>query len=103
MKFFLPSNLNLTALLASNPPKFKYSVDCFTYLIGQITGVAAKYKDLVDEQGYVPLYAPLLKHRVHNYVKYMNYLLENNVLECNNRYYPGERSYGYRFTKEYSQ
>lgn len=101
MKFFIPSNLNLTALLQKNPPKFKYYTDNFIYLIGQITSISAKYKGLVDEQGYVPLHAPLLKHRVHNYTNYMTYLIESNILECNNRYYPGERSYGYRFAKHY--
>lgn len=100
MKFFIPSNLDLTALLQKNPPKFRHYTDNFIYLIGQITSVGAKYKGLIDEQGYVPLHAPLLKHRVHDYVKYMAYLIENDVLECNNRYYP-ERSYGYRFAKKY--
>jgi len=101
MHYFLPANLNLAALLAANPPKFKHNIDCFTYIIGQITGVAARYKDLIDEQGYVPLHAPLLKLRVHNYFSYMKYLIENGVIECSGKYEPGARSKGYRFAEHY--
>lgn len=98
---FIPENLNLQSVLESNPPKFKYHVDYFHFLLGQITSVAAIHKDLVDEQGYVPLHAPLLKLRVHNYKQYMRYLIENGIIECNGKYVPGDRSKGYRFTASY--
>jgi hypothetical protein len=101
MIYFVPANLNLVAVLEKNPPKFTHHIDNFVYLVGQITWMAARYRNLVDEEGYMPLHAPVLKHRIHNYVNHMRYLVENKVLERSKSYIPGERSYGYRFTKEY--
>ncbi len=98
---FIPENLNVPVLLQSKPPHFKHNIDCFYFLLGQITAVAALHKDLIDERGWVPLYAPLLKHRIHNYVSYVKYLIENGIIECNGKYEPGKRSKGYRFTAEY--
>lgn len=101
MRYFIPANLDLAALLALKPPKFSHHIDNFVYLVGQITYMAARYKGLVDEEGYMPLHAPVLKHRIHNYVKHMQWLTDNKVLERSKSYEPGARSYGYRFAKEY--
>jgi|GEM_PF-1467683 len=101
MRYFIPANLDLAALLEKNPPKFTHHIDNFVYLVGQITWVASRYKGIADEEGYLPLHAPVLKHRIHNYVAHMKYLVENKVLERSKSYEPGARSYGYRFAKEY--
>lgn len=102
MYYFIPDNLNIDGLLKINPPAFKlgYHKDCFIYLLGQITEVAARYRDSVDEKGFVPLNAKMLKQRVHNYNEYMDYLIKHNIIERNG-YIPGEKSFGYRFTEKY--
>ncbi|MHB8260834.1 MAG: hypothetical protein ACYDEC_11220, partial [Bacteroidia bacterium] len=68
MNYFIPENLNLEELLTAHPPQFKqgFHIDCFTFLIGQITEAASRYKDSIDEDGFIRLNAKVLKQRVYN-------------------------------------
>ena len=103
MYYFIPENLNIEELLKEHPPQFKmgYHVDCFTFLLGQITEAAARYRDSIDNNGYISLNAKVLKQRVYNYNEYIDYLIMYEIIECDNRYIVGEKSYGYRYADKY--
>jgi hypothetical protein len=98
---FLPENLNLDEILQNNPPLFKYHRDGFIHILNLLTEIPSKKKDLMDEKGYVPINAELLKKRVHNYAHYLGYLIDAGVIETDGFYVRGEKSRGYRFTEKY--
>lgn len=98
---YLPENLNIDEILIASPPAFKYHRDCFIHILSLITEIPARNSSLLDNEGFVPLNARWLKKHVHNYPLYLDYLVQCGVLECNNRYAPGKRSRGYRYTATY--
>ena len=98
---YIPSNLDLDALLNQHPPDFKYEKDNFVYILNLITEVPSKNKDHIDKFGYVPLNAELLQQKIRDYKKYLIYLIKQGVLQSNNRYVPGVKSRGYRFSSRY--
>ncbi|HVA99122.1 MAG TPA: hypothetical protein VNG53_09520 [Bacteroidia bacterium] len=103
MYYFIPENLNLEQLLIEHPPMLKHGfhIDCFTFLLGQITEAAARYRDSIDEEGFICLNAKILKKRVYNANEYMDYLIEHGIIICDNLYIPNEKSYGYRYADLY--
>src|SRR6185312_9014701 len=98
---YIPSNLDIDKLLSDVPPAFKYSCDCFVYILGLVTEIPAHTKGLLDKSTFVPINASILKQHVHNYRLYLDYLLQNGVFETDNRYIKEEKSKGYRYTYLY--
>lgn len=98
---FLPQNLNLDEILRKNPPPFKYHKDNFIHILSLLMELPAKKKDLLTDNGYIPLNAGLLKKIVHNYTLYVKYLIDMKVIECDGYYVPGEKSRAYRFMEQY--
>lgn len=106
---YVPENFNIDELLVENPPDFAYHKDKFNYIIHLITEIPAKRKR--DEDGhnfwekvdypFTCINSTLLQSKIHDYKKYLNYLIDNEVLVCDNQYIKGQKSYGYKFSKEY--
>ena len=100
MKQYIPESLDIDELLSEKPPAFKYHRDNFIYILNLITEIPSRNKDLLDANGWVPIHAHTLQSRIRDYDKYLDYLIENKILETDNQYLPGEKSKEYRFTKE---
>lgn len=98
---FIPSNLDLENFLKDNPPRFNYHIDKFRYIISLITEIPAFNKDLLENYAYVPINAAELQRRIHNYKKYLDYLVDNGIFETDNHYVVGEECKGFRFTKQF--
>ena len=98
---YVPNNLNLEKFLADKPPGFKYHIDNFRYIISLITEIPAHNKDLLDRYNFVPINAQELQSRIHDYKKYIDYLLQNGIFQTDNHYIVDEKSKGYRFTAPY--
>ncbi len=103
---YVPANLNVDRLISQNPPNIKYfQKDKLLYIVSLINAIPARLKDydLEDANGYVPLNAEILKKRVREYNKYLQYLLNTGVLEKRNdsKYLANKFSSGYRFTTRY--
>jgi len=98
---YLPCNLDIDKFLSDAPPNFKYSRDCFVYIMGLITEIPANTKDMLDKSTFVSINASILKSHVHDYRVYLDYLLQHNILETDNHYVVEEKSKGYRFTPAY--
>jgi hypothetical protein len=97
---FIPSNLNIEEILENNPPAFTYHKDYFLYIIGTISKMRIAHKEFTH-LSYVPLNAQMLQRKVRTYNVYIAYLIEQNVIETDNQYIPGEKSKGYRFCESY--
>ncbi|MGP8216908.1 MAG: hypothetical protein ACLQQ4_15180 [Bacteroidia bacterium] len=98
---FLPHNLDIDQVLQNNPPVFPYQRDSFIHILSLLTEIPAKKKELLNGEGFIPLNSTILKTRVHNYAQYINYLLEEGIIETDNYYTPGDKSRGYRFAEQY--
>lgn len=75
----------LEQTLSQNPPNFsvKNQTDYFIYIIHLLYDIPAKNRniDLCNSNGFVPVYKQLLKKKVDEYPKYLNYLVENDIVE----------------------
>lgn len=104
LKMYWPSNLDLEALVAANPPKFckKIKVDKLKHIINLILTLRPRDTGAPDE-GYhvVPLSAKRLQKVIHNYEDYLHYLVDIGVIVRHNRYIPGVQCKGYRLADKY--
>lgn len=98
---YIPKNLDLKALLQKYPPKFRYNIDKFRYIISLITSIPAFNKEILDCYDFVPINKTILKKRVSDYPRYIEYLIKHGVFEINRQYVPGIRSQSYKFTPKY--
>lgn len=102
---YIPKNLDIDKILSKNPPNFKYHQDKFLYIISLMYAIPARLNDFDFEKnkGFVPISATILQGRIHDYKQYLKYLIENGVLETDNKYSnDGGKSYWFRFTQEYN-
>ena len=101
---YIPENINLDKILMERPPDFKHDKDCFIYilyLIRKING-GKKIEKIEDLNGYTPLNSTLLQMRIHKYTKYLKYLIDQDILECDGFYVNGKKSKGYKFKEPYN-
>ena len=98
---FLPENLDMANLLTEHPPAFPYHQDYFIHILSLITEIPSRKSKVLNGNGYVPINAEILKQRIHNYPRYMDYLIKQGVLESDVCYVPGKKSKGYRFVEKY--
>lgn len=101
-----PSNWvnDLNKLLEINPPKFDYKYDYFIY-IGQLPHYLmwSQYELETCATDYLPISTRLLQTRgVHGYKEYIQYLLDNNLLESDGHYIPGCKATGFRYPLKYA-
>jgi len=101
MKQYIPENLDIDGLLLDYPPVFKYHRDHFVHILNLLTEIPARNKDLVNEDGWVPINAQTLQKRIRQYKDCLDYLVHCNVLERDPQYVPGQKSREYRFSAEY--
>lgn len=82
---YIPSSIDIDRLISDNPPTFKYKRDKFLYMIYLVNYVSSVKKDYVSE--FTSLYSKLLKDKFGNdYLKYIEYLITNNILVRKNQY-----------------
>lgn len=92
---------DLKKSLEENPPEFKFQIDYFIY-IGQLVGYLLERNDKDDlEDGYVPISKSILQRRVYHYRKYLNYLVDNQLIEDDKYYIVGVKSTGIRYPVRY--
>jgi hypothetical protein len=102
MRIYIPENLDIFKLTNSIPPTFKpYKIDKLCYILHLINAIPLMDKDIQNEE-FVPINAKKHQHYIQNYKKYLTYLEDDlKIIESDNHYIVGEKSKGYRFTKEY--
>lgn len=77
--------VKLEQTLSQNPPDFnvKNHKDYLVYIIHLLYDIPARNRNinLTSSNGFVQVYKQLLKKRVDEYPKYLNYLVDNNIIE----------------------
>ncbi len=99
LTLYIPSNVDIDNILKLNPPSFKFHKDYFIYLLHLITDIPSRNKDV--EMVYVPFYSTLIQRRVRDYRKYLDYLVDNDILVENHQYIVGKQSRSFRFSHKY--
>lgn len=104
LTLFVPQNFQIDTLLKENPPIFKGAYrDKFIYIVHLISDFPTRRKDHEFKDGFIPLYAPLLRRRLGDtYRKHLDYLISLNVLEESKQYIVGKKSKGFKFTSAYN-
>lgn len=99
---YIPKNLDIDKILLNNPPNFRYHRDKFLYIISLMYSIPERLNDFERNKGFIAMSATILQGRIHNYKLYLNYLIENAILETDGKYSNnGGKSYWFRFTQEY--
>lgn len=102
MTFYLPSTLDLDAIIAQNPVPFKpFKLDKLAYLLHKISSIPATNKNLDIVDDYVPLYSKALQDVIANYRQYLDYAIAVGILESSERYRVDVFSKSFRFTAAY--
>ena len=105
----IPENLDIDIMLATTPPDFEYERDNFVYIASLPYSIMESFRNRDKEYeialnfGYVPFYSKIIKQKVNNYKPYIQYFMDNGVLECDDKSSKdGGKSFGYRLTLEYT-
>lgn len=110
----LPSNFNLAEHINNYPPKecgfdskYNFDKEKVKFLLGSLSTVIAENKDLIVDDGYVPLNSTFLNAFITDYNHYLWYLINTGVIECNETYRastPQQKGYskGYKWTEQYA-
>lgn len=105
----LPNNFDIEAHLAQYPPnqygfinsKLRFTEDKIYYFLSLLSTIPARNKDLIDEEGWVPINMKYIRNNIKDIKLYRDYLVNTHVLECNNHYIPQVKSLCYRWSKNY--
>ena len=85
----LPENFNVDVHITNFPPQSygfesslkKFDKDKVCHLLGLLSSIPAHNKDLIVEDGYVPILAEIVNHYITDYNAYLDYLRATNVIE----------------------
>ncbi|MDA8972735.1 hypothetical protein N9H15_02570, partial [bacterium] len=91
-------------ILRESPPDFSYYKDCFVYILHLVTSInnRKKEEEIIKNKGFTPINKQLLQKRIYHYSKYINYLLDQNILIENRQYIVGRKSRGLKFKDFYN-
>jgi len=102
MTFYLPTALDLDAIIAQYPVYFHpFKKDKLAYILHKILSIPVANKNLDIIDGFVPLYSKALQDVVGNYKHYIDYAVDAGIIERNNSYQVGGGSKSCRFTARY--
>jgi len=90
----IPSSLDLKKLLEKKPPDFKYNIDKFYYILDYLSR-GMDLEDLDNNEGFINVNAKKLQGAVHNYKKYLDYMLKRRIIRTDMVYIVGKKSKGY--------
>ena len=77
---------DLLGLLLRNKPKFAFNIDYFLYVVGKIIQIP-QYNSKLKNLNKIPLYSKILRYELgKNYRKYLDYMIDNNLIETDNHY-----------------
>lgn len=103
----LPANLNIEEHLVNFSPqdygfssKLKFDIEKAKLILGLLTSIPAQNKDLIVEDGYIPINAEILNGFITDYSSYLKYLISTGVIETDGISYDG-RSRRYRYASTY--
>lgn len=102
--FYVPQNLDIDRLLVKFPFRHipAFHKDNLYYILSLLVEIPANNKDLIDEDGYTPVNAEILKKWIgREYAKYVQWLIDAGVIETKGHFIVGKKSKGYRYCPKY--
>ena len=106
----LPVDFDLDVHLALYPlekygfnSNLRFSKDKIYYFLALLSTIPARNKDLIDEDGWVPITISYIRKNIRDIISYKDYLVNTGVLECYATYIPGVKSMQYRWNEQYIQ
>lgn len=103
---YLPENFEekINEIIEKFPPPIpKFDIEKLFYIVSLIDEVGSRYKDRYNQyNGYAIINATILRLKIYNYKEYLSYLIDNKIIECDNYYIPGEKSYGYKISDNFN-
>lgn len=109
-RILLPVTFSVKDHLKNYPPlqygfqsTLKFNEGKLYYFLSLLSSIPARNKDLINEEGWVPIHMGLVKNSIKDIIWYKNYLIETGILECDHTYIPGTKSYGYRWSSPYRE
>lgn len=90
----IPSSIDLEGFLRNYPPKFKYKVDHFYYII-EYLAKGMEQSDLDQNLGFINTSSVKLQKRIKNYKQYLDHMLEHGFIRTDMEYITGLKSKGY--------
>jgi len=118
----LPENLDLEAHLEMYPlTNFKFrqisdkiisyndngtfgsnfDIEGLIHILDLLNIIPARNKDLITEDGFVPINSTKIRNYLRDYECYLDYLIKTDILVPDNHYIVGEKSRGYKFAPAY--
>lgn len=94
----IPSSIDLEGFLTKYPPSFPYKIDKFYYIIEYLSK-GMDFEDLDNNEGFINLNAQKLQRALHDYKKYLDYLVGKHFIRTDMNYIVGEKSKGYLINK----
>jgi len=102
LTFYLPENLDIDQVLQNSPPQFNHCRDKFVYILSLIYSIPSrKKKDIEEYTGYTPISSSILGSTIKDYRKYIDYLIQQNIIEEDRSYIPDTKCRGFRFAEPY--
>ncbi|MBF0649095.1 hypothetical protein IR083_09710 [Dysgonomonas sp. GY75] len=71
------------------------------YVLDLLNIIPARYKDSVTEDGFVSINSAIVRNYFKDYLSYIEYLIDTNILVSDNHYEVGEKSIGYKYAPLY--
>lgn len=106
----LPVGFDLDTHLTQYPPEeygfnssLRFTRDKIYYFLALLATIPARNKDLIDEDGWVPITISYIRKNIRDIISYKDYLVSTGVLECYPQYIPGVKSRQYRWNELYIQ
>lgn len=103
----LPVNFNPNVHVRNFPPEqngfessLRFNVDKMKHFLGLLSSIPANNKNLRIQNGFVPIYSKKIDEYFKDYLQYIKYLINSNVIE-RSEYYSEGKSYGYRWKEPY--
>jgi len=104
----IPNNLEIRGLIRESPiPVIKCAnninqqSDKVAYLVSQIIDRQALKKQNQSGVEYVRMNSKIMQEAIRDYDIYLNWMVENGILDCDPKYVPGEHSRGYKLRIKY--
>jgi len=104
----LPVNFKPEEHIVNYPPVnygftigIKFNIKKMNYILGLLSEIPANNKNLILENGYIPIHSSTIRNNIKDYLLYIDYLIATHVIVSDNTYIVGEKSKGFKWTKQY--
>lgn len=105
----LPDNFDLDQHISQFPPAqngfrsaLQFNRDKACYFLGLISSIASRNPDIVTEDGYTPIYQRVIRDSIKDIKSYIDYLVNTEVINCDNTYSVGKKSLGYKWAAQFN-